>query len=286
MNPRDLIIVVIAIVLSGCIRKPEQFSTSAGRDRSIVFPLSVGQGLIEVEAQKATYDLDGEVLRALMIAGNDYIPPGIPNPPCWARLESLEYRFTRRDDIIFVYVTEDFERCGRKLKPMHYGAKYAISKDGRILRRVIEGVDEDDHVWSLEKPDGGVVTVVTESPRMPELEDLERPDSGILKLVTEPVDMPGVIVWQRPAGWTGPVEAEPGVVPGVTMLPADSGYSWVPRDGRLVAEPQEPPSPDVDGGTPDAGLDAGSFDGGLPGDAGPGSLNAPPSSPDAGAAAP
>lgn len=278
MKHRDLILAT-ALVLSGCIRKPEQFSTPAGRDRSIVFPVSVGQGLLEVEARKATYDLDGEVMRALMIAANDYLPPGIPNPPCWARHEALTYRFTRRDDIIFVYIGENFAYCGGKPIPMHSGAKYAISKDGRILRRVIDGVDDADYLWRLKLPDGGTVTVATESFASPAPEDLVKPDSGILKVITGPVDMPGVMVWQRPEGWTGPVEAEPGVIPGVTMLPADSGYTWVPRDGRLVAVPQESPSPGLDGGTPDAGQD-----GGMTGDAGP--LSAPPPPPDAGAATP
>lgn len=265
MKPRHLI--AVALLLSGCVRKPEQFSTPAGHDRSIIFPLSVGRGLIKVEAREATYDLDGEVLRALMIAGNDYIPPGISNPPCWARLEALKYRFTRRGDIIFVYIDEDFEYCGTKLRPMHSGAKYAISKDGRILRRVIDGIDEDDHIWGVKLPDGGLVTVVTESREIPEPEDLDKPDSGVLKIVTEPVDMPGVLVWQRREGYSGPEEAEPGVVPGVTMLPPDSGYTWEYRDGGLVTVPREPPpsaSPDLDGGTPDAGLDGGSPDGGSP----------------------
>lgn len=249
-------IVLVAIILSSCIRKPEQFSTPAGRDRSIIFPLSVGQGLVEVAAQKATYDLDGEVMKALMVAANDYIPPGIRNPPCWAKHEALTYRFTRREDIIFVYIDENFAYCGRALEPMHHGAKYAISKDGRILRRVIDGFDEDDHVWGLKLPDGGHVTVVTESGGMPDLEDLENPDSGILKITTEPVDMPNVLVWERVEGWTGPVEAEPGVIPFVTMLPPDSGYTWEYRDGGLVAVPQEPspaPAPALDGGTPDGG---------------------------------
>ncbi|REG29848.1 hypothetical protein ATI61_107545 [Archangium gephyra] len=265
MAPRKLIF-VIAIALLSCVRKPEQFWTRAGHDRSIIFPVSVGSGLVEVEAQNATYDLDGEVLRALMIAGNDYIPPGIPNPPCWARLESLEYRFTRRDDIIFVYISEDFERCGRKLRPMHYGAKYAISKDGRILRRVIDGVDDDDHVWSLETPDGGRVTVVTESRDSPTLEDLDRPDSGVLRVTTEPVTMPGVIVIEPVPGFV-PVPESPDFPLGNTMSPLDDAGTC-----------------DLDGGTPDAGVDGGSPDGGAPGDAGP--LSAPPAPPDAGAAAP
>jgi hypothetical protein len=264
MMPRKLLF-VIALVLSSCVRKPEQFRTPAGHDRSIIFPVSVGSGLVKVEAQKATYDLDGEVLRALMIAGNDYIPPGLPNPPCWARLESLEYRFTRQDDIIFVYVSEDFERCGRKLRPMHHGAKYAISKEGRILRRVVDGVDEDDHIWNLKLPDGGTVTVATESYASPDLEDLGKPDSGILKIITEPVNMPGVIVIE-PLNST-PVPEGDGVILGMSFLPFDAGGA--------------PPSPNMDGGTPDAGQE-----GGTPGDAGPGPLSAPPSPPGTGAAVP
>ncbi|WNG51260.1 hypothetical protein F0U60_49350 [Archangium minus] len=272
MTPRKLMFVT-TIALSSCVRKPEQFSTPAGRDRSIIFPLSVGEGLVEVEAQKATYDLDGEVMKALMVAANDYIPPGIRNPPCWARHEALTYRFTRREDIIFVYIGENFEYCDRKLRPIHYGAKYAISKDGRILRRVIDGFDEDDHVWSLKTPDGGTVTVVTESADSPDLEDLDKPDSGILKITTDPVNMPDVMVIEplqdsKPIregngivpgmsmlpfeGSAGPVEAEPGVIPFVTMLPPDSGYTWEYRDGGLVAVPLES-APALDGGTPDAG---------------------------------
>jgi|GEM_PF-605671 len=285
MMPRKLLF-VIALALSSCVRKPEQFWTPAGHDRSIIFPVSAGSGLVRVEAQKAAYDLDGEVLRALMIAGNDYIPPGIPNPPCWARLESLEYRFTRRDDIIFVYVTEDFERCGRKLKPMHYGAKYAISTDGRILRRVIEGVDEDDHLWSLKTPDGGTVTVATESHASPSLENLDKPDSGILKIITEPVTMPGVMVIEPIPGFV-PIPESSDFPLGNTMSPVDDAGTWQWRVGKRVPVTQQSPSspsPGVDGGIPGAGLDGGTFDGGPPGDAGP--LSAPPSSPDAGAAAP
>jgi hypothetical protein len=258
MMPRKMLLMTV-VVLSGCARKPAQFSTPVQNDKSIIFPLSVGQGLVEVEARKATYDLlDGEVLRALMVAANDYIPPGISNPPCWARHEALTYRFTRREDIIFVYVGENFAYCGRELRPIHSGAQYAISKDGRILRRIIDGIDDDHGVWSLKTPDGGTVTVVTEPGIIPDLEDLETPDSGILRIVMEPVNMPGVMVFKPSEG--GPVEAEPGVIPGVTMLPADAGYRWEYRDGRLVSVPREPPpapSSERDGGTPDAGWDGG-----------------------------
>jgi hypothetical protein len=227
--------------------------------------LSVGRGFVEVEPGKATYELvDGEVLRALMIAANDYMPPGIINPPCWARQEALSYRFTRREDIIFVYIDENPAYCGRRFHAMDSGAKYAISKDGRILRRVIPGIDDDHEVWSLKIPDGGRVTVVTQPGASPDLEDLEKPDSGILKIVSEAVDMPGVLVFEKVPGGDQPVEAEPGVIPGVTMLLPDAGYGWEYRDGGLVTVPREPPPAPTsppDGGSPDAGRE----DGGSPG---------------------
>ncbi|HEX8433693.1 hypothetical protein [Archangium sp.] len=276
MKLRSLI--SLAIILSSCTRRWEPFSTRPEQDRSVIFPLSVGGGLVEIKAEEKTYELDGEVLRALMIVSNDLFPPDTSQLElsCRARQQAHTFRFTRREDIIFVYVEENPASCGHGVPAMDSGAKYAISKDGRILRRVLDAIDEDDHIWSLKTPDGGTVTVVTESGDIPDLEDLEKSDSGILKIVTEPVDMPGVRVWQPREGSRGPMAAEePGVIPGVTMLPPDAGYSWEYRDGGLVSVPKNPPpapSSNLDGGTPDAG--------------GAGGLSAPRPPPDAGAAAP
>jgi hypothetical protein len=259
MMPRNLLFLT-AILLSGCVRKPEPFSMPAENDRSVIFPLSVGRGLVKVEAREETYELDGEVLQALMIVANDLFPPRTSNPPCWARREAHTYRFTRREDIIFIYVEENPASCGRKFHAMDSGAKYAISKDGRILRRVIDGIDDDHDVWSLETPDGGRVTVVTEPGVSPDLEDLETPDSGILKIVTEPVDMPGVMVFEKVPGGDQPVPEGPGVILGMSMLPVDAGYLGKYRDGGLVSVPRESPqapSPERDGGPPDAGWDGG-----------------------------
>jgi hypothetical protein len=254
MIPRKLLFLT-TLFLSGCVRKWEPFSVPAENDKSVIFPLSVGRGLVEVEAGKATYDLDGEVLQALTIVANDLFPPGTSHPPCWARREAHTYRFTRREDIIFVYVEENPAYCGRKLHALDSGAKYAISTDGRILRRVIDGMDDDHQVWSLETPDGGRVTVVTEPGVSPRLEDLGTPDSGILKIVTEPVDMPGVMVFEKIPGGDQPVPEGPGVVLGMSFLPADAGYRRG-RDGGLVSVPREPPPAPAsgpDGGSADAG---------------------------------
>ncbi|KFA91823.1 hypothetical protein [Archangium violaceum] len=48
----------------------------------------------------------------------------------------------RRGDIIFVYISEDPEYCGRKYPALDSGVKYAISTEGRILRRLLDGQPE------------------------------------------------------------------------------------------------------------------------------------------------
>ena len=240
--PSRKLIVASTLVLASCLRLPQRFTTPTDHDTSVLFPFSVGRELVEVNARESTYDMDGEVLRALMIAGNDYLPGGLSDPPCPARLESLDYRFTRRDDIIFVYITEDFAHCGVTLRPIHSGAKYAIHKDGRILRRIIDGVDEDNPVWRLKTADG-TITVVTEPGVRPEARDLGTPDSGILKIVTDPVDMPGVLIIEREADPSPPVPEGAGNELGASSLPFDDlGPAENPDAGT--------PVPTRDGGTP------------------------------------
>ncbi|WP_158501701.1 hypothetical protein [Vitiosangium sp. GDMCC 1.1324] len=279
MTLRELILSA-AILFCGCVRRPEPFSTPSANDNSIIFPLSTGGGFVEVNARQGTYEMDGEVLRALMVVANDLFPPraSTQNLPCWARQEAHTYRFTRRENIIFVYVDEDLAYCGRTVHAMDSGAKYAISKDGRILRRVI-GSEPDHVIWRLTTPDGGEVTVVAEPGVSPKLEDLEKPDSGIVKIVTEPMDMPGLFVLKPIPGFV-PIEVGPDFPLGNTMSPFDDAGTWQWRDGKRVPVPQaSPPVPalDPDGGTPNAGS---------PGDAGTSGLGSPPGPPDSGVGAP
>ncbi len=56
--------------------------------------------------------------------------------------EAHLYRVIRRDALIFVRIDENPEYCGRKHGGLDSGAKYAISMDGRILRRVLDGTEE------------------------------------------------------------------------------------------------------------------------------------------------
>lgn len=251
MTVREWMLPVL-IALSGCARAPGPFSTPAENDLSIIFPVSTGQGLVTVGEPGTTYQLDGEVLRALRIVEQDLFPLGGSERPCWAKPEAYTYRFTRRGNIIFVYVEEDLAYCHRQVPAMDSGAKYAISVDGRILRRVV-GSEPDHGVWRLKTPEGGTVIVITKPGVVPGPKALETPDSGIVKIVTEPVDMPGVVILERPEGAGAAQEAEPGVIPGVTMLPGDAGVRWEYRDGGLLPVPQAPalqPFTGQDGGIP------------------------------------
>jgi hypothetical protein len=247
---------MLFIFSTACAWRPAPLSTPAENDDSIIFPLSVGREFVEVAPQKNTYQMEGEVLRALMVATNDYFTPAAFNGPCWARPEAHTFRFTRRDNVVFVYVEENWDMCDRKSFPIHSGAKYAISTEGRILRRVT-GSEPDHGIWRLKMSDGGTVTVVAKPGVVPDLESLETPDGGILKILTEPVNMPDVMILE-------PVEegSESKEVPlGSTSLPPiDAGYKWEWQNRKLVAVPEvvpQAPASELDGGTPDAGWDGG-----------------------------
>jgi hypothetical protein len=138
MRMRDLSL-VLAVSLSGCVRHPHPYSTPTEDDPSITFPQFFAQDAIEVGAGGALHELDGAMLRALMIVANDFAPPSGQDLPCWRRQEANTYRAIRQDGIVFVYVREDHQYCGRPYPSFDSGAKYAISHDGRILRRVLDG---------------------------------------------------------------------------------------------------------------------------------------------------
>ena len=247
---------LFVIFSAGCAWRPAPLSTPTENDDSIIFPLSVGRELVEVAPQKNTYQMEGEVLRALMIATNDYFPPGTLNRPCWAKPEAHTFRFTRRDTVVFVYIEENWDMCERMAFPIHSGAKYAISTDGRILRRVA-GSEPDHGIWRLKMSDGGTVTVVAKPGVIPDLKSLETPDGGVLKIVTEPVNMPDVMMFEPAEEGS---KSEDGPL-GSTSLPSiDAGYKWEWRNRKLVAVPEVAPSSDLDGGVPDAGWDGGPLD--------------------------
>ncbi|WNG51424.1 hypothetical protein F0U60_50315 [Archangium minus] len=144
---------VLVVCLSGCIlRNLFQPPAPPQYDNSIVFPRFFEQEAVEIGAKDEPYELDGVTLRAITIAANDFLPIGAKNPPCENRQEAQRYRVIRRGDILFVYIYEDYEYCGNPM-PLDSGAKYAISTDGRILQRIIDGQPEEP--FGPVSPDAG-----------------------------------------------------------------------------------------------------------------------------------
>lgn len=141
---------VLVLILSGCVRKPP---AAPEGDTSIAFPSFFEREAIEVGSRGEPYEMDGVMLRAVMVAANDFLPPGASNPPCRNRQEAQRYRVIRQGDIIFVSIQEDPAFCGARYPALDSGAMYAVSADGRILRRVNEGQPGGD--LPLEPPDAG-----------------------------------------------------------------------------------------------------------------------------------
>ncbi len=122
-------------------------------DKSIRFPSFFEHTAITLGTQGEVYELDGVTLRAIMIAANNFIPPSSSVRSCPDRQESHRYRVVRQGNIVFVYIHEDPAACGESYLALDSGAKYAISADGRILRRVLDGQPEEP--LGLEVLDGG-----------------------------------------------------------------------------------------------------------------------------------
>jgi len=97
------------------------------------------------------------MLRALMIAANDYLPSGGKSRPCEYRQEAQHYRVLREGNIIFVYIYENNEYCGYPAPALDSGVKYAISTDGRILRRLFDIQPEDPSELIIDFDAGGWV---------------------------------------------------------------------------------------------------------------------------------
>jgi hypothetical protein len=123
-----------------------------GDDTSIVFPQFFEQEAIRIGADERPYEFDGAMLRALMVATNDFLPPDDKRPPCLSG-PALKYRIIRQGEIIFISLYEDLSACGVAYAAADSGAKYAISAEGRILRRVVDGQPLESE--RREAPDAG-----------------------------------------------------------------------------------------------------------------------------------
>jgi hypothetical protein len=147
---------VLAASLLGCgyLGSRLPFETPSEDDKSIVFPEFFERVPVEVGAKGEPYELDGEMLRALVIASNDYLPSDARDLPCPSRKEAQTYRVIRQGSIIFVLITWNYAYCGYQYPPgFGEGMMYAISADGRILRRLVEG--QPSGPIEPESPDAG-----------------------------------------------------------------------------------------------------------------------------------
>lgn len=118
------------------------------------------------------HEVDGVVLKAIMIAAKDYLRPSAEEAgPCWGSPEAHQYRVIRQENVIFVRIDENLEACGLQYISVDTGAEYAISTEGRILRRIYDG--EPRSFSSPSKADAGVPM---ESPT------LVSPDGGVAPL--------------------------------------------------------------------------------------------------------
>ena len=168
--------------LLNCTRGQNSSMKPVHEDPSIVFPDFHGSPAVIIGEPGKTYALDGALLRALMAVANDLVPPGTDGRACWETLEAHGFQVIRQGDVVFVAVHADLSRCGQPFLMLDSGVKYAISADGRILRRAYDG-----------------------EPPAPAVE--ENPDAGIGKIFQEP----GLSTVLKPPGY----DAGPFLPPGL-----------------------------------------------------------------------
>jgi hypothetical protein len=127
------------LVLAACARGSSAPPTALYQRTSIIFPKFFEEETTLLGQPGKNYSLDGASLQALITAVNDYFPAASPYEPCWSKLSAHRFEITRRGDIIFVEIYAPPFACDWKTGMLDSGARYAISLDGRILRRLAEG---------------------------------------------------------------------------------------------------------------------------------------------------
>ncbi|ATB30424.1 hypothetical protein [Melittangium boletus] len=161
MKAKDLVFASI-LTLAGCSLLGRQGSplVPLEDDPSIVFPEFFDRAPVNVGAPGSIHELDGEMLRALTVATQDFLPPESEDLPCALKREAQTYRIIRQGDVFFIYISENLAHCGHKYPALDSGVKYAISRDGRILRRRLDGQPEfpretstsNDGTWIQAEP--------------------------------------------------------------------------------------------------------------------------------------
>jgi hypothetical protein len=133
---------MLAVCTASCVRNPFPAKVLVEDDRTVSFPAFHERPATSVGEPGKHYTWDGELLQAVLIATNDFLPRRTRNTPCGDRLETQRYHVIREGTVIFVYIYEDESRCDGGYVSLDSGARYAISAEGRILRRIFDGQPE------------------------------------------------------------------------------------------------------------------------------------------------
>ncbi|MCP3102513.1 hypothetical protein LZ198_26930 [Myxococcus sp. K15C18031901] len=129
----------VLALASSCVHHAGARSEPPQEDLSVTFPAALGEQGTPLPAQGQPAVMDGETLRALSVAADDFLPPDARGRSCWNRQESYRYRVLREGDVSFVGIAADPAACGAEPRMLDGGARYAIGRDGRILRRLFDG---------------------------------------------------------------------------------------------------------------------------------------------------
>lgn len=144
------------LLLSSCLRgAPVSSAAPADEAPSLQVPQLLGVKATPVGEQGALYRLDGTTVRALTVATQDFFSASGQGKECWQNTEGHRYELFQQDGVTFVHITANFATCWQKFAPMDYGVTYAISAEGRILRRIFTG--EPDDPYRLPVSDAGVI---------------------------------------------------------------------------------------------------------------------------------
>jgi hypothetical protein len=135
---------LLAVIPMGCLHHRDWFEH---QDSSVRMP--------GYDAIMAGAFIDGPTLRALKVAADDFFPAWGPPRACIDTPEAHRYYAARHGEIIYVAILQDPGYCGRTYSSLDSGGRYAISVDGRILRRLLGDEPELDSLAE----DGGTESV-------------------------------------------------------------------------------------------------------------------------------
>jgi hypothetical protein len=137
------LVLLLAVMAASCLKTSVPRQVVSEEDPSITFPEFFEQPAQRVGQQGSLHELDGVTLRALLIAANDFLPESLGKGHCWEQQSAYLYRVIRRSDVVFIRIDVDPASCEQGLRLLDLGVRYAISVDGRILRRLYDGEPEE-----------------------------------------------------------------------------------------------------------------------------------------------